>query len=140
MPLELVRDKAESLALFYALKDRKDVATLLEIPEKQLAYHLFKNKQYKKFTISKRGGGVREILAPDSALKIIQKKLSTILYAVYSPKNVVHGFTPDRSVVTNARLHVDRACVLNVDIEDFFPAIHFGRVRGLFAAKPYNIA
>jgi Reverse transcriptase (RNA-dependent DNA polymerase) len=29
--------------------------------------------------------------------------------------------------------------VLNVDLQDFFPSIHFGRVRGLFRAVPYEL-
>jgi RNA-directed DNA polymerase len=28
--------------------------------------------------------------------------------------------------------------VLNIDLLDFFPSIHFGRVRGMFTARPYN--
>lgn len=44
----------------------------------------------------------------------------------------MHGFTLDRSIVSNAKSHVGRRFVLNVDIRDFFPSINFGRVRGLF--------
>lgn len=28
---------------------------------------------------------------------------------------------------------------MNFDLADFFPSIHFGRVRGLFQSKPYNL-
>ena len=40
----------------------------------------------------------------------------------------------------NAELHKAKRFVLNVDLEEFFPSINFGRVRGLFMAQPYNLA
>ena len=39
----------------------------------------------------------------------------------------------------NAEKHVARRWVFNVDLENFFPSINFGRVRGLFLAKPYGL-
>jgi len=54
MAVHLQRSSAELKNLFYAVKSRKDIAALLEIPEKQLTYHLYKAKLYKKFTISKK--------------------------------------------------------------------------------------
>jgi RNA-directed DNA polymerase len=41
--------------------------------------------------------------------------------------------------VTNANRHLNADFVLNFDLEDFFPSIHFGRVKGLFESKPYNL-
>jgi RNA-directed DNA polymerase len=38
----------------------------------------------------------------------------------------------NRSIITNASLHKRRRYVLNLDLEDFFPSINFGRVRGFF--------
>jgi RNA-directed DNA polymerase len=43
-----------------------------------------------------------------------------------------HGFVPGRSTVTNARPHVGATVVLKMDLVDFFPSIHFGRLCGLF--------
>ena len=42
-------------------------------------------------------------------------------------------------MATNARVHAGAKFVLNADLKDFFPTINFGRVRGLFMAKPYNL-
>jgi RNA-directed DNA polymerase len=36
------------------------------------------------------------------------------------------------TIITNANLHKRRRYVLNLDLEDFFPSINFGRVRGFF--------
>jgi RNA-directed DNA polymerase len=43
-----------------------------------------------------------------------------------------HGFRPDLGISTNAASHVRRRWVFNIDLEDFFPSINFGRVRGYF--------
>jgi hypothetical protein len=45
-------------------------------------------------------------------------------------KPISHGFHKGRSIVTNASPHTGRRFVLNLDIENFFPSINFGRVRG----------
>jgi RNA-directed DNA polymerase len=62
-----------------------------------------------------------------------------VLYSVYEPKQTVHGFVASRSILTNAEKHVRRRFVLNIDLEDFFHTIHFGRVQGMFMKPPYNL-
>ena len=52
----------------------------------------------------------------------------------------MHGFVRGRSIVTNASRHLHREIILNFDLEDFFPSIHFGRVKGLFEGKPYLLS
>ena len=42
-----------------------------------------------------------------------------------------------RPILTNAAPHVGRSWVLNIDLAEFFPSIHFGRVRGILRAKPF---
>jgi retron-type reverse transcriptase len=51
---------------------------------------------------------------------------------------VAHGFTKDRSILTNAAPHVSKAFVVNLDVKDFFPSITFGRVKGLFSELGYS--
>jgi RNA-directed DNA polymerase len=126
---------------FLSLETKKDVARLLDVSYDQLIYHLYKvpeDKKYKEFSILKKAGSPRIISAPISALKILQRKLSQVLYAVYEPKATVHGFLPGRSITTNAKQHVRKRYVLNIDLKDFFDSVHFGRVRGIFMAPPYN--
>lgn len=43
-----------------------------------------------------------------------------------------HGFERQRSIITNAMMHLDRRNVLNIDLENFFQSFNFGRVRGFF--------
>ena len=127
---------------FLNLKSTRDLANLLGIRYSSLVFHIYKTKpedRYVEFTIAKKGGGVRTILAPSTALKLIQRKLSRILYSVYEPKASTHGFVQSKSIVTNSLMHKSRRFVLNIDLKDFFPSINFGRVRGMFMALPYFV-
>ena len=133
----------ENKAQFAALATRQDVAELLAITDVALRYHLCakvpNSEHYTYFEIRKKSGGLRHITAPVGFWKTIQSRLLRILECVYQPKQVVHGFTTGRSILTNAQAHVARKWVLNVDIADFFPSINFGRVRGMFMAPPYQL-
>jgi len=143
MSLTLTASNDQLKRRFFALRTPEDVADLLEIDYSQLKYHLYIIKRFKTtyttFPISKKSGSYREISAPATALKIIQRKLNQVLQQVYQPKPSVHGFTLERSIVTNAEEHTKRRYILNIDLKDFFPSINFGRVRGLFMAVPYNL-
>lgn len=142
MSTKLLLPQDELAKQFYSLRLPGDVATLLDIKYKHLIYYLYIRKpakQYKVFYIPKKSGGLRQINAPITPLKIIQKKLNQVLQSVYQPKAPVHSFLADRSIVTNAYLHLKKKYVLNLDLENFFPSINFGRVRGLFLSPPYNL-
>ena len=142
MGLELSASDDELKDKFNKLKTPRDVADLLEVKYSDLTYFLYRRKfsdNYKSFQLKKRGGGYRKILAPASALKIIQRKLNRILQLIYAPKLSVHGFTFGQNIVTNAKTHLRKSFVLNIDLKDFFPSINFGRVRGMFMGKPYHI-
>jgi RNA-directed DNA polymerase len=139
---ELNRDPDESKRLFYSLRSASDVADLLEVPYWHLVYVLYRSPDhypYRTFTIPKKSGGVREISAPASSVRILQSKLNSVLRLVYRPKPCVHGFVTERSIVSNAVRHTGKRFVLNIDLEDFFPSVNFGRVRGMFMAKPYGL-
>lgn len=142
MSLRLSLDAVQAKEKFYALRYRRDVSDLLEISLEVLYFHLYvvkPNKKYIHFEIPKKSGGVRSICAPISPIKIIQAKLNQVLQLVYTPKPSAHGFVLDRSILTNAKGHIDKRYVLNLDLKDFFPSINFGRVRGLFMAAPYHL-
>jgi RNA-directed DNA polymerase len=69
----------------------------------------------------------------------LQTKLNYIFQLIYKAKPCVHGFVRDRSILTNAAPHAGKRWVLNVDLQDFFPTIHFGRVRGALMARPFSL-
>jgi retron-type reverse transcriptase len=105
-----------------------------------IVYRLSNNQKYREFDIAKADGGTRKIRAPEPRLKLLQSRLSDLLYLSISdiskenPKfwRAVHGFSKDRSIITNAYRHRMKQYVFNVDIKDFFGSINFGRVRGYF--------
>ena len=61
------------------------------------------------------------------------------LNAVYQIKPSAYGFIKNRNNALNAQNHCKQENVLKIDLKDFFEQIHFGRVRGLFINKPYEI-
>jgi RNA-directed DNA polymerase len=118
-----------------------DVAKLLDFKPKAVSYILYKQAaaaKYKTFQIPKRNGGERTIKAPIDALKLLQHRLSDLLQDCVDEINAAkqrkdraaHGFKRKRSIITNARQHRHRRWVFNLDLQDFFPSINFGRVRG----------
>lgn len=119
----------------------KDLAKTLGVEPKQLSYilYIFPGPKYTTFQIPKKSGGTRVIEAPIDRLKIIQRMLADLLATCASEideqhkrKPISHGFRRGRSFLTNAHPHTNRRFVLNLDIDNFFPTINFGRVRGYF--------
>jgi RNA-directed DNA polymerase len=126
-----------------AATSRGDLAKLLDFTSANLAYILFAlppDRKYTTFQIPKRDGGSRTITAPTERLKLVQRKLSDLLQDCIEEINkktgrkdrAAHGFKRGKSIITNARQHRRRRWVFNIDLEDFFPSIHFGRVKAFF--------
>lgn len=126
-----------------ACSSRSDLAKLLGYPAKQLSYLLYKipdAQKYSSFDIAKKNGGTRTIDAPIVRIKFLQRRLSHVLYESVedirktdrSAFSTSTGFSKGLSIVDNAEIHHARRFVFNVDLKDFFGAIHIGRVRGFF--------
>jgi RNA-directed DNA polymerase len=98
-----------------------------------------KEKGYTTFKLPKKNGDFREINAPSKKLKHIQRWiLDNILYKLDSG-DYAHGFIPDKTIYTNAKVHVDQDLVLGIDIKDFFPSINFRSVYYVFYSAGYTI-
>lgn len=139
--LRLALPPEELAARFRACKEPRDLSALLDVKYERLVHHVYGTppaRKYVTFDIPKRAGGARRIAAPATPLKIIQRKLSQVLLASYRPPPAVNGFALDRSILTNAAPHAGRRIVVNFDLTDFFGTINFGRVFGLFRAKPFE--
>ena len=94
--------------------------------------------RYRTFSIPKKSGGQREISAPMPKLRAILWPVKEILDALYEPASCVMGFTPCRSVVDNAKVHLGQNYVLTLDLKDFFPSIHQARVWKRLQLPPFN--
>lgn len=119
-----------------------DVAHALDVSLRTLRHFSMHSAQeraphYVTFAIPKRSGGERLIMAPKRRLKALQRRLNTLLCAKLPTSEHAHGFRNGRSVRSNAQPHVGKRVLLQLDIREFFPSIHFGRVRGLLLALGY---
>ena len=129
-----------NLPHFESVKDLADKMGISLAQLRFLAFHrkVAKTTHYAQFAIPKKSGGMRQISAPKKKLKKAQKwLLENVLYKVESHV-AVHGFVPKRSIKTNAEPHLAKAVVINLDLKDFFPSIHYKRVKGLFIKLGYS--
>jgi RNA-directed DNA polymerase len=120
-----------------APQSKDDVAALLKVSVGYLKVALRNARRYTVFHIPKKRGGAREIAAPTPTIKQLQDRLLPVFESLYHGRSPTFGFVKGRSIKSNASPHVKSRFVLNVDLQDFFPSIHFGRIRGLLRGKPY---
>ncbi|NRS87785.1 retron-type reverse transcriptase [Flavobacterium sp. 7E] len=94
---------------------------------------------YTSFSIKKKSREDRILHAPVKGLKEFQKALNLIFQCVYEPHKAATGFVLGKSIVDNAKLHVNQNYVYNLDLKDFFPSIDQARVWGRIKAAPFNL-
>lgn len=85
---------------------------------------------YRSFTIQKSDGSVRSIREPNDFLKRAQKKINNLI-----PDNItdcIQGFTPGKSIITNALVHINAIWSIHIDIRHFFPTIGSKQIHKLF--------
>lgn len=124
-------------------KSEEDIAKALDIGVSRLRhYSIHREKErvahYVSFAIPKRSGGERIIMAPKRELKKLQRELDRLLVAKLPVSEFAHGFRKARSIASHAKAHVGRKVVVRLDLKDFFPSLHVGRVRGLLIALGYS--
>ncbi len=118
------------------------LAELLKVNYAQLivvAYKKNGESNYRSFSIPKKNGEVREIYAPKDKLKNLQSRLKNLLEEIYEPHVAASAFICDRGLIYNAKRHVRKNFVFNIDLVGFYDQINFGRVRGILMSKPYSI-
>ncbi|MDB4721557.1 reverse transcriptase family protein [Verrucomicrobiales bacterium] len=101
----------------------QDLASRIDVSEEAIQSMLLDiESHYRKFPIRRTHKRPRWINAPDTELKIIQKKLlQRILYKI-SPHPDAHGFYPGKSILSNAQPHCNKNWVISFDVKDFFPS------------------
>jgi RNA-directed DNA polymerase len=115
----------------------KHLALLLEIPKEDLKAMIAKPPQYKAFQLPKPDGGVRLIEAPSEELKKVQQKLNFFLQSFYHnirPAAAYGGLMSaendesTRNILSNARRHLNRQWIMNMDLEDFYHQVPMSKV------------
>ncbi len=120
-----------------------DVAKALGLTIKQLRWLAFHSEaatrtHYVKFQVPKKSGGMRTLAAPHKRLKAAQHWILANCVGKMPVTDAAHGFVPGRGIVSNANPHVGKAVVVNLDLSDFFPTIHYFRVRAVFERYGYS--
>ena len=103
------------------------------------ANHKIAKRRYTQFIIRKKNGGERIINSPVSQLKLIQKCINLIFNVIFNPTPYAMGFVPGKSIVDNAKIHVGKNYVFNIDLADFFPSIDFRRIKSVLQLEPFNL-
>lgn len=127
------------------LTSEQDLADLLGISLSRLRWFTFDKAaettwHYVRYTVPKRSGGERIILAPKPELKALQRRALAEIIGKAPVALAAHGFVPGKSTITNARAHVGKNVIVKLDLQDFFPSITFARVRGMLIALGYPFA
>jgi RNA-directed DNA polymerase len=135
----------ENAAAFLALRTHADFASLVGLTLADLE-RVINRPEYTEYRIRKKGRGYREISNPSPMLKTSLKRLSFYLNAVWAlqPGAYAYGFSPklgpgasDRNILGNARRHLGRNHIYNLDLKDFFPSISAKRIHQLFKGPPF---
>ena len=141
--------------LFAQLESRDDLIVLLNVAKKilygneasliqlkSLTYYAnpnFSPNRYSTFTVKKKSGGERTIHAPTKGLKSLLRVLNFILQCMSEPHRAATGFVPNKSIVDNARKHIEHHYVFNLDLKDFFHSFDRNRVKMAFMYEPFNL-
>lgn len=79
--------------------------------------------RYKKFSIPKRDGSLREIAQPAREVKEIQRWIVRDLHPYLPMHDAVAAYEKGCSIVHNANIHRTGRFILKMDFKDFFPSI-----------------
>ena len=126
---------------FLLIQNPSQLAAWLGVSDKALRFILYKldaSKKYTSFDIRKRNGDSRRIDAPSAGLKYLQSTISKALVEVAPPRAIAKGYVKGLSIFDHAKIHRSRKWVVLADVDGFFPAINFGRVRGMFKSRPFS--
>ena len=126
-----------------------ELATWLELPLGKVAWLIdrfadgqhpasVERAHYHYRWMRKRRGGWRLIEAPKQILKSVQHRILDEILERLPPHSAAHGFTPGRSIVTNAKPHIRQRVMLKFDLENFYANVGFSRVTAIFRSMGYN--
>ncbi|NKC19154.1 RNA-directed DNA polymerase [Pseudoalteromonas sp. S4498] len=92
---------------------------------------------YRSFDISKKKGGKRRISSPYPSLLICQKWIYENILMGLKTHYCAHGYIKSKSIVSNAKAHLNERVVLKMDLQDFFDTITINWVINLFSKLGY---
>jgi hypothetical protein len=115
------------------------LAALLDLsPEETRALPVDPRLSYRPFSVRKRGGGRRAIVAPSDRLKSLQRRVLRRWLDLQPVHEAATAFRPGLSIASHARRHIGQAVVLTVDLADFFPSTAARRIRAYFGEQGWQ--
>ncbi len=118
-----------------------------QVPAKKF-HHILALLDYVSYSIPKKSGGIRAVEAPQGLLRELQGRLAKYMQPFYTQHKLpcVHGFVkafnnePKYGVLTNAKPHLNKPCVLNMDIKNFFDSISAKHVKQALQQYPFMVS
>ena len=119
--------------------DTKHLALLIGIDVTELTKMVFSEERYyTKTRIPKKSGDYRELDIPSAELKYIQRWILDNILNKIRVSEFATGFCSKKSILNNAKIHINQKCIVNMDIKDFFPSISFEKTYRIFAYYGYT--
>lgn len=109
--------------------DVQSLSQILKVSVRQL--YMLSNNQHKHYThisIKKSNGKIRDIYAPNSFLKVVQRKLLDNYLIRLEPSEYSYAYCKGISVADNAAVHIGKKKILKLDISHFFDSIDYDMV------------
>lgn len=119
--------------------DISHFARLIGINKNALLAMVFRDDLfYSTAQVPKKSGGVRQISIPSVDLKYIQRWILDNILSNIAVSKCAFGFKKKVSIADNARIHLQKKCIINLDLADFFPSISFEKVFNIFVYYGYT--
>ncbi len=148
-------ENEELVTRFAEMQDMNDLLSILNsivvivfgekgnpISLRQLNYFSISKYKHNHFSIHeipKKSAGMRTIHVPINSLKNILKCVNYLFQTLHKPHQSATGFVRGKSIVDNAKLHINKGYVYNLDLKDFFPSINRERIWGRLLHPPFNL-
>jgi len=133
------------------LNNLSDLQNLTETTYRQLNFLAFwkntkSNRIYLRYEIPKKNNTLRVLHEPTLKLKIIQKLILRSILEQYWINHVQDDikassvwFHQWKSVLDNAKPHINKDIVIKIDLKNYFPSIGQNRIFGVFSKRfDYN--
>jgi RNA-directed DNA polymerase len=119
--------------------DLYHLAYMIGIPPYRLI-NMIRDREllYNTYKIRKKNGGYRWIMSPNEELKSVQRWILINILEKITISNSANAFVRGKSIVSNARNHIGKELILNIDLYRFFDTITEKRVFGLIKKLGYT--
>ncbi|MFC7337639.1 reverse transcriptase family protein [Haloferula chungangensis] len=102
-----------------------------------LTAHASTDHYHRSWHAKPGSGNLRLIEAPKTLLRFAQRKILQQILEAIPPHEAATGFSKGKSVRDHVHPHTEKAFVLRMDLEDFFPSIAAARVMKVFLTAGY---